>query len=86
MATPMASGPLDDLVALHLELGAFQALDQLPVTRQRQGRDDALLFRTLATWPFREPPSWDPAARWLFQEPAVLLQLGWAPAQIQHWG
>ena len=30
----MASGPLDDLVALHIELGVFQALDQLPVLRQ----------------------------------------------------
>ena len=84
MATTMASGPLDDLVALHIELGVFQALDQLPVLRQRQGLDDALLFRTLATLPFLEPPGLDPAARLLFQEPAILLQLGWAPAQIQH--
>jgi hypothetical protein len=84
MATTMASGPLDDLVALHIELGAFQALDQLRVVRQRQGLDDALLFRTLATLPFLEPPGLDPAARLLFQEPAILLQLGWAPAQIQH--
>jgi hypothetical protein len=84
MATTMASGPLDELVALHIELGIFQLLDQLPVLRQRQGIDDALLFRTLATLPFLEPPGLDPAARLLFQEPAILLQLGWAPAQIRH--
>ena len=27
MATTMASGPLDELVALHIELGIFDALD-----------------------------------------------------------
>jgi hypothetical protein len=84
MATTLASGPLDDWVALHIELGLFQALDPLPALRQRQGLDDPLWFRTLATLPFLEPPGLDPAARLLFQEPAILLQLGWTPAQIQH--
>ena len=84
MATTMNSGPLDELVALHFELGAFDALDQIPVQRQRQGIDDSLLFRSLATLPFLEPAGLDPAARLLFQEPAVLLRLGWTPAQIQR--
>src|SRR6516164_4564535 len=84
MATTMASGPLDELIALHIELGVFDALDHLPVDRRRAGIDDALWFRTLATLPFLEPAGLDPAARLLFQEPAILLQLGWAPAQIQH--
>jgi hypothetical protein len=83
MATTMASGPLDELIALHIELGVFDALDHLPVDRQRAGIDDALLFRTLATLPFLPEPGLDPSARSLFQEPAILLQLGWAPAQIQ---
>ena len=56
MATTMASGPLDELIALHIELGLFDALDRLPVDRQRAGIDDALLFRTLAALPFLPEP------------------------------
>jgi hypothetical protein len=83
MATTMASGPLDELITLHMELGVFEALDHVLVDRQRSGIDDALLFRTLATLPFLPEPGLDPSARLLFQEPAILLQLGWTPAQIQ---
>jgi hypothetical protein len=83
MATSMASGPLDELVALHIELGVFGALDRLAVQRQRAGIDDSLLFRTLAVLPFLPEPGLDPSARALFQEPAVLLRLGWTPARIQ---
>ena len=83
MATTMASGPLDELLALHDELGAFDALDALTTRRQRDGIDDTLLFRTLATLPFLREAGLDPAARLLFQEPAILLHLGWTPAQIQ---
>jgi hypothetical protein len=83
MATSTASGPLDELLALHDELGVFDALDSLVTHRQREGLDDALLFRTLATLPFLREAALDPAARLLFQEPAILLRLGWTPAQIQ---
>src|SRR3954454_19831871 len=83
MATTMAAGPLDELVALHIELGIFDALDRLPVDRQRAGIDDPLLFRSLAVLPFLPEPGLDPSARLLFHDPAILLQLGWAPAQIQ---
>lgn len=83
MATTRNCGPLDELVALHIELGIFEALDRLPVNRQREGVPDHLLFRTLATLPFLREPALDPAARLVFQEPAVLLRLGWTPAQIQ---
>src|SRR3954464_7411295 len=83
MATTMASGPLDELIALHIELGIFDALDHLPVDRQRAGIDDPLLFRSLAVLPFLPEPGLDPSARLLFREPAILLRLGWAPAQIQ---
>jgi hypothetical protein len=83
MATTMASGPLDELLALHIELGAFDALEALTTRRQRDGIDDTLLFRTLATLPFVREPGLEPAARLLFQDPALLLRLGWTPAQIQ---
>jgi hypothetical protein len=83
MATTTASGPLDEWIALHRELGVFDARDHLPTDRQRAGVEDSLLFRTLATLPFVAELGLDPSARLLFQDPAVLLQLGGAPAQIQ---
>jgi hypothetical protein len=54
LATTMASGPLDELVALHQELGIFAILDELEVQRTRAGVPDELLLRTLATLPFVE--------------------------------
>jgi hypothetical protein len=83
LATTMASGPLDELVALHQELGIFATLDELEVQRARAGVADELLLRTLATLPFVEQASLSGASEVLFREPAVLLQLGWAPVQIR---
>src|SRR4051794_25680169 len=83
MATTTGSGPVDELIALHIELGVFDALDHLPTGRQRAGIDDPLLLRTLAALPFLPEPGLDPSARLLFQDPAILLRLGWAPAQIR---
>src|SRR5712691_6786657 len=83
LATTMASGPLDELVALHEELGIFGIVEQLEVQRKRAGVPDALLLRTLATMPFVEQASLSGASEVLFREPAVLLQLGWAPMQIR---
>jgi hypothetical protein len=83
LATTTACGPLDELVALHDELGIFRLLDRIPVPRDRAGLPDSLLLRTLATLPFVAEPSLAAAAGALFREPAVLLQLGWAPAQIR---
>jgi len=84
LATTMASGPLDELVALHEELGVFTLLDELEVQRERAGVADELLLRTLATLPFVEAASLSGASEVLFREPAVLLQLGWAPVQIRQ--
>jgi hypothetical protein len=84
LATTMASGPLDELVALHQELGIFAILDELEVQRARAGVPDELLLHTLATLPFVEQASLSGASEVLFREPAVLLQLGWAPAQIRQ--
>ena len=83
LATTMASGPLDELVALHEELGIFGIVEHLEVQRARAGVPDELLLRTLATLPFVEQASLSGAAEVLFREPAVLLQLGWAPVQIR---
>src|SRR5579884_1937972 len=83
LATTMASGPLDELVALHEELGILAILDELEVQRARAGVPDELLLRTLATLPFVEQASLSGAAEVLLGEPAVLLQLGWAPVQIR---
>ena len=57
LATTMASGPLDELVALHQELGIFAIVEQLEVQRARAGIDDELLLRTLATLPFVDQAS-----------------------------
>src|SRR5213595_2158717 len=83
LATTMASGPLDELVALLEEVGIFAIVEQLEVQRKRAGVPDALLLRTLATLPFVEQASLSGASEVLFREPAVLLQLGWAPVQIR---
>jgi hypothetical protein len=42
VATTMASGPLDELVALHEELGIFAILDEVEVQRKRAGVPDEL--------------------------------------------
>src|SRR5256884_8983800 len=83
-ATTMASGLLDELVALHEELGIFALLEQMEVQRARAGVPDELLLRTLATLPFVEQASLSAGSSVLFREPAVLLQLGWAPVQIRQ--
>jgi hypothetical protein len=83
VATTMACGPLDELVALHDELGVFAILDDLKAQRQRAGLPDGLLLRTLATLPFVAEASLSGAAGALFREPAVLLRLGWAPVAIR---
>src|SRR5947209_9170277 len=83
LATTMASGPLDELVAFHEEVGIFGILDKLEVQRERAGVADELLLHTLATLPFVEAASLSGGSSVLFREPAVLLQLGWAPMQIR---
>src|SRR5437588_3179141 len=84
LATTMASGPLDELVALHEELGILAIVEEVEAQRKRAGVPDELLLRTLATLPFVEQASLSGAAEVLFREPAVLLQLGWAPVQIRQ--
>lgn len=83
LATTLASGPLDELVGLHEQLGIFDALDAIPTSRQRHGIEDCLLLRTLATLPFLQQGALSAAAGALFRDPAVLLHLGWSPTQIE---
>jgi hypothetical protein len=85
MATILSSGPLDELVALHRELGILDYVDEVEVRRSRRGVEDDLLLRTLAVLPFLEAASLEGAAGQLFGEPAMLLELGWSPMQIT-WG
>jgi hypothetical protein len=66
-------------VALHEELGIFAALDELEVQRDRAGVPGEVVLRTLATLPFVDQASLGGGSSVLFREPAVLLQLGWAP-------
>src|ERR1700694_1483919 len=84
LATTMASGPLDELVALHEELGIFAILDELEVQRARAGVPDELLLRTLARLPFVEQACLSGASEILFREPGGLLQLGWAPVHMRQ--
>jgi len=83
MATTMSSGPLDELVGLHEELGILNALDDVQTDRRRRGIEDSLLLRTAAVLPFLANPSLTAAAGQLFGEPAILLRLGWSPLQIR---
>ncbi len=57
LATTMASGPLDELVALHEELRIFAIVEELDVQRARAGVPDELVLRTLATLPFVDQAS-----------------------------
>src|SRR5260370_6802087 len=84
LATTMASGPLDELVALHQDLGIFAILDELEVQRERAGVPDEGMLRTLATLPFVEAASLSGPSQVLFREPALLFHVAWAPGQPRH--
>lgn len=83
LATPLGVEVLDELVALHEELGILGAVGALAVTRQRAGVGDEPLLRTLATLPFLPEGSLSGATEVLFREPALLLRLGWSPVEIR---
>ena len=80
---PAADGALEELVALTIELDTFTLLGALGVARERQGIADGLLLNTLAVLPFLAEGSLDGSAQALFSEPALLLQLGYAPVQLR---
>jgi hypothetical protein len=74
---------LDELAHLAIELGVFEALKLIRVRRDRAGIPDELLLRTLAVLPFVEALGLSAAAGALFQDAAILLQLGYSIEQVQ---
>lgn len=84
LAMTTAVGPLDEVVALHDELGAMAAIADLAIDRHRPGLDDAVLLRTLAVLPFIGNGGFRSLTDVLFGEPAILLRLGWSPVQLRQ--
>ena len=79
-----SQGALDELAHLTAELGVWDALQVIQVHRERDGIPDDLLLRTLTLLPFVEAMGLSAAAETLFQDAAILLQLGYAIFQIQN--
>ena len=84
LATTTAVGPLDELLALHDELGVFAAVSAAETRRERAGIEDGRLLRTVASLPFVGNQGLGGQASVLLREPALLLQLGWAPVEIRE--
>ena len=76
-------GALDALAHLAWELGVLEAVKRIRVSREREGIPDELLLRTLAVLPFVEAVGLSTAAETLFEDAAVLLQLGYTARQVQ---
>lgn len=81
---PEADGALKELVALSAEVGTFEMLDALVIKRERAGVPDCLLLHTLSVLPFLSEGSLSGSAKALFSDPAVLVQLGYAPVQLRE--
>jgi len=79
---PSGSGALEELVALSAELETFRMLDEVEVSRERQGIPDSLLLHTLAVLPFLADGSLQGSAQSLFSDPAILVHLGYAPVEL----
>ena len=79
-----SQGALDELAHLSAELGVWDALKVIQIHREREGIPDELLLRTLTVLPFIEAMGLSAAAETLFQDAAILLQLGYAVFQIQN--
>ena len=77
-------GALDALAYVAYELGVLDAAAAIQVNRKRDGIPDELLLRTLAVLPFIEAMSLSVAAQTLFEDAAVLLQLGYTAIQIRE--
>ncbi|MDE3089286.1 MAG: hypothetical protein KGJ80_07860, partial [Chloroflexota bacterium] len=77
-------GALDELAHPTAELGVWDALEVIQVHREREGVPDGLLLRTLTVLPFIEAVGLSAAANTLFQDAAILLQLGYVVFEIQN--
>ena len=76
-------GALDALAQLACELEVLDAVELIQVERDREGIPDEMLLRTLAILPFMEAMSLSAAANTLFEDAAVLMQLGYTAVQIE---
>ena len=74
---------LDVLAHLAAELGILEAVKLIEVERERAGIPDELLLRTLAVLPFVEAMGLSAAANTLFEDAAILIQLGYTMVQLQ---
>src|SRR3990172_6952417 len=75
---------LDEFVYMAYSLGVFEALELLKVGRKREGIPDDVLLRTVAVLPFIQAFSLDGAAKALFRDPAILLQLGYTALNLRE--
>jgi hypothetical protein len=75
---------LDTLAHLAYELGVLDAASVMTVTREREGIPDDLLLRTLVVLPFVEALGLSAAADMLFEDAAILLQLGYTALQLRE--
>jgi hypothetical protein len=75
---------LDTLAHLAAEVGVLEAVAVIEIERERSGIPDELLLRTLAVLPFVEAIGLSAAANTLFEDAAILLQLGYTALQIQE--
>jgi len=82
--TTSRQGALDALVYLAIEIGVFEVLEVIEVERERAGIPDELLLRVLAVLPFVEAIGLSVAAGRLFEDAAILLQIGFSIEQVQN--
>ena len=75
---------LDVLAHLAAELGILEAVKLIEVKRERAGIPDELLLRTLAVLPFVEALGLSASANTLFEDAAILIQLGYTMVQLQE--
>lgn len=75
---------MDALGHLATELGVLKAVEVIEVERKREGIPDELLLRTLAVLPFIEAVGLSASANMLFEDAALLMQLGYTAVQIQE--
>ena len=75
---------LDVLAHLAAELDILEAVKLIEVKRERAGIPDELLLRTLAVLPFVEALGLSASANTLFEDAAILIQLGYTMVQLQE--
>lgn len=83
-ASTFALTELDELAYLASMLGVFDALHLLHPKRARSGVPDDLLLSTLTVLPFVAAWSLSEAAKTLFRDAPILLQIGYTALNLQN--